>query len=302
MKILIIEDDAGIAELMRSTLEELNYQVTCVETFEDADRFLQHEKPILMIVDYSISNTNAMNWLSSRKNSQHSVPPFIMSTGQGDERIAVNMMKLGARDYIIKDSHFFEMIPLVVRRVCTEIEKELKLKFAEQALHESENRYKNLFQKSLSVMLLIHPDTGEIKDANPAACTYYGWAYTELCGKNISEINGLTVEDSKKELQNAKNEKHNYLVFEHRLANGEKRNVEVYSTPINFDRTTMLYSIVQDITERRKAEEELLLKIDELERFQNLTVGRELTMIELKKEVNEMLNLMGRKEKYKIVE
>jgi PAS domain S-box-containing protein len=57
-----------------------------------------------------------------------------------------------------------------------------------------------------------------------------------------------------------------------------------------------------DITERKKAEDELLKKIDELLLFQRLTVGRELKMIELKKEINELLKGSGKNEKYRIVE
>jgi hypothetical protein len=57
-----------------------------------------------------------------------------------------------------------------------------------------------------------------------------------------------------------------------------------------------------DITERKKAEDELLKKIDELLLFQRLTVGRELKMIELKKEVNELLKGSGKDWKYRIVE
>ena len=59
---------------------------------------------------------------------------------------------------------------------------------------------------------------------------------------------------------------------------------------------------VEDITDRRKAEEELQKKIYELQRFHNLTVGRELTMIELKKEINAILAKTGQPEKYRIVE
>jgi hypothetical protein len=60
-------------------------------------------------------------------------------------------------------------------------------------------------------------------------------------------------------------------------------------------------STARDITERKKAEEELKDKMNELQRFHKLTVGRELTMIELKKEVNELLKKSGQEEKYKIV-
>jgi DNA-binding NtrC family response regulator len=62
---------------------------------------------------------------------------------------------------------------------------------------------------------------------------------------------------------------------------------------------------LQDASEklaRRKAEEELKERMDELLRFHNLTVGRELRMIELKKEVNDLLRKSGHEEKYKIVD
>ena len=59
--------------------------------------------------------------------------------------------------------------------------------------------------------------------------------------------------------------------------------------------------VIRDMTERKKAQEEIEQKMNELVRFHNLTVDREMTMIELKKEINELLNKSGEKEKYKIV-
>ena len=63
-----------------------------------------------------------------------------------------------------------------------------------------------------------------------------------------------------------------------------------------------IVAFVQDITERKRAEAERLQKLDELQRFHELTVDRELRMIELKKEVNALLKKSGRPEKYRIVE
>ena len=63
-----------------------------------------------------------------------------------------------------------------------------------------------------------------------------------------------------------------------------------------------IVAFVQDITERKRAEAERLQKMDELQRFHELTVDRELRMIELKKEVNALLRKAGRPEKYRIVE
>ena len=62
-----------------------------------------------------------------------------------------------------------------------------------------------------------------------------------------------------------------------------------------------VYTTFDDFTERKQAEEELKKNIKQLERFNRLTVGRELRMIELKKEINELLKETGRVEKYKII-
>ncbi len=130
-------------------------------------------------------------------------------------------------------------------------------KQVEEKLRQSEERYKSLFQGNYSTMLLVNPDTGEIKDANPAASQYYGWTHSELCAKNISEINTLSNKEIIAEMQKAKEEKRNQFFFKHRLANGEVRDVELFSGPIKFSESILLYSIVHDISVRKEAERAL---------------------------------------------
>ena len=137
-------------------------------------------------------------------------------------------------------------------------------KKAEESLHQSEERYKSLFQDNHSVMLMINPETGAIIDANQIACSYYGWSNSELCAKNIAEINSLTNEEITTEMLSAKKENRNYFYFKHRLATNEIRDVEVYSGPIQFGEKTMLYSLIHDVTDRRKAEKELEISKDNL--------------------------------------
>ncbi len=132
-------------------------------------------------------------------------------------------------------------------------------KLAEIALQESEERYRNLFQRSRAVLLLLDAGTGAIVEANPAACSYYGWSKAQLLNMKINEINMLTDEQVKNEMELAVREKRNYFVFKHRLANGTTRFVEVYSSPLTLTGRKLLYSIIHDITDRRKAEEDLVL-------------------------------------------
>ncbi|MBV5312351.1 MAG: PAS domain S-box protein [Prolixibacteraceae bacterium] len=131
-------------------------------------------------------------------------------------------------------------------------------KSAFEKLRQSEERYKSIFRNNHSVMMIIDPETGYIKDVNTSACEYYKLTYDEMCSKDISEINVLSRKEIKVELQKAKEEKRTQFYFKHRLGNGEIRDVEVYSCPLKFGDSTLLYSIVHDITDRRIAEEALL--------------------------------------------
>jgi|GEM_PF-858805 len=124
----------------------------------------------------------------------------------------------------------------------------------ESILQESKSRYKALFTNNQCIMLLIDPENGKIRNANQAACNFYGWDLKTLKGMNISEINTLNTEEIKAAMAESLNSKKNFFIFNHRLASGEIRDVEVYSGPINIGGKHLLYSIIHDITARKKVE------------------------------------------------
>lgn len=126
------------------------------------------------------------------------------------------------------------------------------------ALAESEERFRSLFENNHSVMLLVNPENGNIVDANPAAVRYYGYTADELQSMNINKINTLTKEEIKREMEKAAQEKRTSFFFNHRLASGEIRSVEVFSGPVLINNQEILYSIIHDITERKRAEEALV--------------------------------------------
>ena len=129
-------------------------------------------------------------------------------------------------------------------------------KQVEKDLRESEEQYRSLFKNNHSVMLLIDPETANIVDANPAALSFYGWSYEALTRKKMFDINTLKEEQVFGEMEKAKMEKRKHFYFRHCLASGEIRDVEVYSGPIKVHGKELLYSIVHDITARKKAEKE----------------------------------------------
>lgn len=125
-------------------------------------------------------------------------------------------------------------------------------------LAESEARYRALFQDSASVMLLIDPSDGSIKDANAAAERFYGWSRDELTGMRITDINTLSPDEVKVEMERARTLQKSHFDFRHRLASGEVRDVEVYSGPVPGPTGEQwLYSIVHDVTDRVEAQRAL---------------------------------------------
>ncbi len=136
-------------------------------------------------------------------------------------------------------------------------------------LQASEARFRQMFERHDSPMLLIEPDSGEIVDANPAAESFYGYPVRSLRGMNIARINTLNPEQIAEERARARREERNFFVFPHRLASGAVRTVEVHSSPVNVEGRTLLFSIVNDVTERYEIERMLRLKDNALDAAAN---------------------------------
>nr|WP_295786030.1 EAL domain-containing protein [Rhodoferax sp.] len=134
-------------------------------------------------------------------------------------------------------------------------------------LRQSEEHFRTFFEKNSSVMLLIDPESGEIVSANIAAAAFYRYSNADLTGMLISNINTLAPELIAEERQRAWRSDRSYFLFQHRLADGSMRDVEVHSTPISRNGRPMLFSIIHDITDRKQA----LEKIEELAFFDTLT-------------------------------
>ncbi|THF56510.1 sensor domain-containing protein [Pseudothauera rhizosphaerae] len=117
----------------------------------------------------------------------------------------------------------------------------------------------SLFHRHTAVMMFIEPESGLIVDANAAAERFYGYGPRGLTGRSIDEINALDPYEVAAERAQARAEQRSYFVFPHRLASGEIRTVEVYSSPVRLDNGQLvLFSIVHDITGKRVAEADLL--------------------------------------------
>lgn len=130
---------------------------------------------------------------------------------------------------------------------------------------KAEELYRSLFNNSHSIMLIIHPECGNIIDANEAACEFYGYTKDEILNMRIMDINMLSEKQVLKEMQKAKLGKCKVFNFRHRLSSGDLKDVEVFSGPIILHGEKVLYSIINDISERMTFEQERECLITKLE-------------------------------------
>ncbi|MFT9487342.1 MAG: HD domain-containing phosphohydrolase [Tepidibacillus sp.] len=136
-------------------------------------------------------------------------------------------------------------------------EKMMQIKTLEERERVFNGIQSAMFNEHDAMMLLIEPRSGEIVDANPAACAFYGYTREELLNMHIQEINMLPKEEVERRRLQALQGKQRYFVFPHRLKSGEIRLVDVYSCPITHSGETLLFSIIFDVTDREKYKEEL---------------------------------------------
>ncbi len=131
-------------------------------------------------------------------------------------------------------------------------------KQAQAALQASEQSYHNQFANNSVVMLLIDLTEGAIIDANAAALSFYGYPRKRLLAMRITDIN--TQQPASEVLQamaSISEGQGKQFYFQHRLADGSLRDVEVSSSRVQFGGRAVLNSIIHDITERKQAEDSL---------------------------------------------
>jgi diguanylate cyclase len=130
-------------------------------------------------------------------------------------------------------------------------------KIAEEALQASEQRYRQLFESNGSVQFLIDVASARIVDANPAAARFYGWSREQMREMKATDIADIGEQAWKDFAETVADGEGTAVVRRHRLASGEIRTVEVFAGEFMLDGARVFHSIVHDVSDRVRTQEEL---------------------------------------------
>jgi PAS domain S-box-containing protein len=185
IRILYIEDDPGLARLVQKRLGRVGYTVDIASDGEEGIAKYHADSYDVVFVDQSLPVYEGLEVIRIL-GSQGPLPPTIMITGTGDERVAVEAMKLGAGDYIVKDVEggYLDLLPSVIEKVLDQRRAAEEKQQAEEALQESEERFRQFFENEPEYCYMVSPE-GIILDVNAAALTVLGYKKGELVGKTM---------------------------------------------------------------------------------------------------------------------
>lgn len=286
--ILVVDDELANLHLLSQILTQKGYKVRAAKTGREAVSSVYSEPPNLILLDIKlpdIKGYEVCRILKSNENSKDIPIIFLSALTETSEKL--HAFEVGAVDYITKPFVHEEVLVrvqthLAIFQLHSQLEDQTrKLQFAnnqltlevkqreqkEIALKSSEKRFRDLFNNSTAVKLVLDPDTGDILEANRAAADFYGWSIDRLKQMRIQEVNLLPEADIQSVVQSIRSTGWGNHEFQNRLSDGSIRDVEIFSSKIELEGKDQIYFQIHDITDRKNAEQKLrdieLLKREE---------------------------------------
>ncbi len=253
-KILYVEDDPATARLFQKTLTPLGYEVDLAADGEEGLlKWLAGSYDILA-TDHDMPKMKGLD-LIREVASRGPLPPTVMIAGHGNETIAVQAMKLGADDYIMKDSEgrYLKLVPQTIEDTLAKRRlREEKLK-AEEALRENETKFRNLFDNAEVGMFRTRLDGSEILDMNGKFLKIFGRTREEMRGS--PSVNHWADPHEREEIVRRLETDGRVTDFECKMLN-KQGEVRICATSLRLYRELgVVEGSIMDITDRKKAEE-----------------------------------------------
>jgi PAS domain S-box-containing protein len=259
-RILIMEDDPGLAHLLQKRLQRQNYSVDLAANGEEGLRMARAASYDILIVDYNMPILGGLDVLRTLA-STNQLSPAVMITGEGNEEVAVEAIKIGAADYIVKDIElkFLELMPSVISQVLNRQQLIKEREQMQETVRESEERYRRLFESNPHPMWVFDIETLSFLAVNDATVHHYGYSREEFLEMSLEDIR--PPEDVPRLINTLSELGPGMIhsgVWKHCKKDGTIIDVEIVSHPIIFGQRKARFVLATDITERRRLEEELV--------------------------------------------
>ncbi|MBB3188225.1 hybrid sensor histidine kinase/response regulator [Microbacter margulisiae] len=252
IRVLMVEDNAFDVELIKREIKKNNISFVhhLVETKEDFIEGLNTFHPDIILSDYTLPAFNGMEALAIRQTMCPDIP-FVLCTGSINEETAVNVMKAGADDYILKGH-----ITRIGSAMLTALQNKANLRLKKQTDEQLRIFSRAVEQNPASI--IITNIQGEIEYVNQKFTKITGYSFQEVLGKNPRILkSGFMPPNLYKDLwQTITKGKEWHGELQNRKKNGQLYDESVLIAPIANDKGEVAHflAVKEDITEKRKAQ------------------------------------------------
>jgi PAS domain S-box-containing protein len=256
--ILLVEDNDAHAVLMNRVLLENRFRVEWSKTLKQAQTALSQIKPDLIVSDMHLPDGQGLSLI--KRHSKQDIP-ILLITGLGDEATAVEAIKSGALDYVIKSPEMFEELPRIVNRALREWDHIQSKRKTETELRASEQKYREIME-AVSDWVWEADSEGVLRYSNPRVADLIGYSAEELLGQSVlhfsSSARNKLEQDFKKFFSHPQPIEMWEVTLFHKIL-GKPVHLEFNATPV-FDSAGTFAGyrgIARDITKPKLAEAEL---------------------------------------------
>jgi PAS domain S-box-containing protein len=185
--LLLVEGSGKSAEEIMEILATMKPEVFPVvaRTLAEARSWLDNNTPDLAIVDLNLPDGKGTLLLPPERNN--SPFPIVLISDEGSETEAVDAIKAGALDYLVKGPELFSELNTVIKRSLKQWSYILRQRLTEDALRDSEERFRSIFYTAAAGMVLVSPFKF-IMQVNPAFCLFTGYEEGELVNRTVDEF------------------------------------------------------------------------------------------------------------------
>lgn len=303
LRILILEDVPTDAELAELELREGGLQFTAlrVDTRAAFERSLDEFKPDVVIADVRLPAYSGREALEYTRLT-HPQIPVIVATGMLKDEAAVEMLKLGAKDYVLKD-RLSRLVP-AIQRALNEERGVRRRKLAEQLLRESESKLSSIAASAQDAILMMDHE-GKISFWNPAAERIFGYAAAEAMGQPLHELllpqryrEAAHQGFSRFQTSGAGPVIGKTLELAGLRKDGSEFPLELSLSLAMREGQFEAVGIIRDVTERKQTQAKMELQLKQLQAWYEATMGREDRVRQLKCEVNALQKRLGEAPRY----